>query len=172
MFLELFEGSTAGDVAGFSPKMGMKKDCPCKRDPDSEECRKHKKQHKKQKNIIESPVGQVGRTGVMDAETYINNTPELRSEFRKIVKKLGGVTVAFNLLQTMNKKIEESRPTEITKLVSEIGKNKNVDIIDYHPTFDGFAALIRYKGNAYEAKIIPAEKSKEFLDKTTKKDKK
>jgi hypothetical protein len=151
--------------------MGMKKDCPCKRDPDSEECRKHKKKRKRKMGMSESPVGQVGRTGVMDAETYINNSPELRSEFRKIVKKLGGVTVAFNLLQTMNKKIEESRPTEISKFINEISKNKNVDLIDYHSTFDGFAALIRFKGNAYEVKVIPAEKSKEFLDKTTKKEK-
>ncbi len=47
--------------------------------------------------IVESPVGTVGRTGVKDAEAHV--TDELRAEFKKIVKKLGGKTVAGQLLK-------------------------------------------------------------------------
>jgi len=38
-----------------------------------------------------------------------------------------------------------------------------------HGTYSGFVGLVRYKdGNAYEISVIPAEKSNEFLDYTTK----
>ena len=51
-------------------------------------------------SLLESPVGIVGRTGANDAKAHV--TPELRSEFKKIVKKLGGKTVARQLLAEMN----------------------------------------------------------------------
>lgn len=50
--------------------------------------------------IVESPVGTVGRTGANDAKAHVN--AELRAEFKKIVKKLGGKTVARQLLAEMN----------------------------------------------------------------------
>jgi hypothetical protein len=46
--------------------------------------------------LFESPVGSRGRTSVKDAHAHI--TPELEKEFFKIVKKLGGKTVASVLL--------------------------------------------------------------------------
>jgi hypothetical protein len=41
-FLKLFlEGTTAGDIAGVGMPLG-KGDCPCKKDPESEECKSKK----------------------------------------------------------------------------------------------------------------------------------
>ena len=56
------------------------------------------------KDILESPVGIVGRTGYRDVEKHV--TDELRKRFKKIVKELGGKTVAQHLLNTMNFKAE------------------------------------------------------------------
>jgi len=53
--------------------------------------------------IKESPVGMVGRTGTMDAQMHIDNS-DIKNEFKKIVKKLGGKTVAKALLDNMSKK--------------------------------------------------------------------
>lgn len=50
--------------------------------------------------LEESPVGLVGRTGFADAAVHV--TPLLRAEFKKIVKRLGGKTVARQLLAEMN----------------------------------------------------------------------
>ena len=50
--------------------------------------------------LKESAVGMVGRTGAIDAKAHV--TAELRAEFKKIVKKLGGKTVARQLLAEMN----------------------------------------------------------------------
>lgn len=50
--------------------------------------------------IGESAVGMVGRTGAMDAKAHV--TAELRAKFKKIVKELGGKTVARQLLAEMN----------------------------------------------------------------------
>lgn len=52
------------------------------------------------KELFESPVGQRGRTGAADAKAHV--TPELRAEFKKLVKQLGGKAVARELLNTMN----------------------------------------------------------------------
>lgn len=52
------------------------------------------------RNLFESPVGMPGRTGSADADAHV--TPELRAEFKKIVKQLGGKTVAKKLLAEMN----------------------------------------------------------------------
>jgi hypothetical protein len=99
------EGTVASDIAQSTGSMGLQKkkrkgqgsgDCPCKTDPESEEC-------KEKQALKESPVGSVGRTGAKDAIEYI--TPELRAEFKRIVKKLGGKTVAKELLNTMNANI-------------------------------------------------------------------
>jgi hypothetical protein len=85
------EGTVAADIAGTSG--GFK--CPCKTAPESKECKEIQK-----KKLDESPVGVPGRTGYKDAINYI--TPELRAEFKRIVKKIGGKTVAQELLKTMN----------------------------------------------------------------------
>lgn len=56
------------------------------------------------KFILESAVGTPGRTTVKDAEEHIND--ELVAEFRKIIKKLGGKTVAKVLLDKLGQKAE------------------------------------------------------------------
>ena len=50
--------------------------------------------------LIESPVGQRGRTSVKDAHAHI--TPELEKEFFKIIKKLGGIQVAKVMLNKIS----------------------------------------------------------------------
>lgn len=54
--------------------------------------------------INESAVGTPGRTTVKDAEEHIND--ELVAEFKKIIKKLGGKTVAKVLLDKLGQKPE------------------------------------------------------------------
>lgn len=56
------------------------------------------------KFIMESAVGTPGRTTVKDAEEHIND--ELVAEFKKIIKKLGGKTVAKVLLDKLGQKAE------------------------------------------------------------------
>ena len=52
----------------------------------------------------ESAVGTPGRTTIKDAEEHIND--ELMAEFKKIIKKLGGKTVAKVLLDKLGQKLE------------------------------------------------------------------
>jgi len=63
-------------------------------------------------NLFESAVGLVGRTGAADAKAHVS--AELRAEFKKVVKALGGKTVARQLLAEMNAggPIEESSTFE------------------------------------------------------------
>lgn len=56
------------------------------------------------KFIMESAVGKPGRTTEKDAEEHIND--ELVAEFKKIIKKLGGKTVAKVLLDKLSTKPE------------------------------------------------------------------
>ena len=57
-------------------------------------------------NLDEAAVGQKGRTSYKEAEEYCNSNEELVDEFRKIVKKLGGKTVAKALLDKLSQKPE------------------------------------------------------------------
>ena len=52
--------------------------------------------------VNESPVGSVGRTSSKDAEGHLTANPELIARFRKIVRELGGKTVAMLLLNKMS----------------------------------------------------------------------
>lgn len=56
------------------------------------------------KFIMESAVGAPGRTTVKDAEDHIDD--ELVAEFKKIIKKIGGKTVAKVLLDKLGQKPE------------------------------------------------------------------
>ena len=81
MFKEVFEeGTTSADIAQTSGKTLLCKKCGYE--------------------MNESPVGSVGRTGAADATNHI--TAELRAKFKKLVKELGGKTVARQLLSEMN----------------------------------------------------------------------
>lgn len=65
---------------------------------------KYFKDNYKSIKINESAVGTPGRTTVKDAEEHIND--ELVAEFKKIIKKLGGKTVAKVLLDKLGQKAE------------------------------------------------------------------
>jgi len=53
------------------------------------------------RNLAESPVGKVGRTKDSEALTHIENS-DVAKRFRKIVRELGGKTVARQLLAGMS----------------------------------------------------------------------
>lgn len=56
--------------------------------------------------INEAAVGEKGRTSYKEAEEYCNSNEDLINEFRKIVKKLGGKTVAKALVAKLSEKPE------------------------------------------------------------------
>lgn len=68
------------------------------------ESEKFFKDNYKKIKMNESAVGTPGRTTVKDAEEHIDD--ELVAEFRKIIKKLGGKTVAKVLLDKLGQKTE------------------------------------------------------------------
>lgn len=57
-------------------------------------------------NLDEATVGQRGRTSYKEAMDYCDENEELVSEFKKIIKKLGGKTVAKALLDKLSQKPE------------------------------------------------------------------
>ena len=57
-------------------------------------------------NMNEAAVGQKGRTSYKEAMDYCEENEELVDEFRKIIKKLGGKTVAKALLDKLSQKPE------------------------------------------------------------------
>jgi len=61
---------------------------------------------KKLLDINEAAVGQKGRTSYKEAMDYCEENEELVDEFRKIVKKLGGKTVAKALVDKLSQKPE------------------------------------------------------------------
>ena len=88
----------------------------------------------KEMAINESPVGQRGRTSVKDAQVHI--TPELEKQFFKIVKELGGKTVAFVLLNKISytsigtndsvlKRYKDSNEITSKKLHEDVELNEN-----------------------------------------------
>ena len=60
----------------------------------------------KVKLVLEAAVGQKGRTSYKEAMDYCEENEELVDEFRKIVKKLGGKTVAKALVDKLSQKPE------------------------------------------------------------------
>ncbi len=149
MFKEFFEDTVAADIAQSTPPnkplRKRKDDGPCKGDPMGEECQK--------KRLQESPVGSIGRTGVKDAKEYV--TPELRTEFKKIVKKLGGKTVAKELLNTMNAiPTNEKNVTEASKKVRMLEKELK-KLIEY----TGKYALIDSKPEYYDSVLYVEDRN-------------
>ena len=95
------------------------------------------------KFINESPVGAVGRTGQSDALNYI--TPELKNEFFKLVKMLGGKTVARELINSLR--------SDTTPLKKDGDATLNVTESELSPLQqeynDYFAALLKkYKASS------------------------
>lgn len=66
--------------------------------------------------LEESPVGQVGRTSHGEALNHIENS-DVEKEFFKVVKKLGGKTVAKVLL---NKIKEPGNDAQIQQAIKDI----------------------------------------------------
>jgi hypothetical protein len=105
------EGTVSADIAQGSGEMKGKKDIYKKCMNTEGDCIK---------DLDESPVGSVGRTSDYEAGEFIDGTPELRAEFKKIVKKVGGVSVARRLLNSKLFGINESP-------VGQIGRTGYMD---------------------------------------------
>jgi len=67
-------------------------------------------------DLKESPVGMVGRTKDAEAMEHIENSG-LEKRFRKIVKELGGLSVARQLLQRMTMKDYVTNVDESTETI-------------------------------------------------------
>lgn len=74
----MFDSTVSADIAQYSGKF-------CDSDEDE---------------LQESPVYTVGRNGAQDIADHI--TPAVKKEFKDLVKKIGGKTVAKKLLDEMN----------------------------------------------------------------------
>lgn len=95
----LTEETSSGDIATFTPKLGQQQKQKQQRKRICPECGAEINDTL-DINISESPVGCRGRTGINDALEHI--TPELRKEFKDIIKKLGGLTITRTLLNQIN----------------------------------------------------------------------
>ena len=90
------ESTVSGDIAGASGNMQGKKELYKKCMNKEEECTKDIDDD----TLGESPIGQIGRTSDTEAEDYINGNDHLKSEFKAIIRKIGGVAVARRLLNS------------------------------------------------------------------------
>jgi galactitol-specific phosphotransferase system IIB component len=76
------------------------------------------KSYLKSSNLLtESAVGEVGRTSKADAEAHI--TPELKAEFEKIIRQIGGKAVARALLDGNPDNGEISESADYSDFLSE-----------------------------------------------------
>ena len=101
--------TTVNNIKGYSPNIGLMRRKLNKR-------RKNMKSFKKiASELSESPVGKVGRTKDNEADEHIENT-DVAKRFKKIVRELGGKTVAKKLLSQM---------ASTTKQVSEGNLSKS-----------------------------------------------
>ena len=96
------------------------------------------------KEMNESPVGKVGRTRNFEALEHIENS-DLAKKFRKIVKELGGKTVARQLLAGMNTAGNKIQKTNLTE-------NKNTE-----DTIEGYIRSMGYKIKSEKAGIRKKE---------------
>jgi hypothetical protein len=55
--------------------------------------------------ISESAVGKVGRTSKTDAERFIEENPDVILQFRALIKKVGGKTVAKRIMDLVQVKL-------------------------------------------------------------------
>lgn len=97
------------------------------------------------KSLLESPVGIAGRTSLQDAMMHI--TPELEKKFEKIVKEIGGKTVArilldrisaFNAIDKLEgrdsdlKKYQTKNQIDAKKNLKESTENPEDDLIKHN----------------------------------------
>ena len=75
--------------------------------------------------LLESPVGLPGRTGQKDAVDFIEKT-NIQKQFMKLVKEMGGITVAKQLLIKMdNDRIANKVVPEVPEIDPLIDNYKN-----------------------------------------------
>ena len=96
--------------------------------------------------INESPVGQIGRTTSTDADEFIENNPQVLEQFRKIVQKMGGKTVARRILDRMsnNQTIRKSI-SEATEKVDDYLRDVGFKIKKVIPSRNGGYSIEFYR---------------------------
>ena len=99
---------------------------------ESKKLSKNQDLEKETLDVNESAVGERGRTGEKDAEAYI--TDEKIAEFSKLVKKLGGKTVARLLLNKLNAngdKLKDSGDETLDDIegmdIKNVNESKNIE---------------------------------------------
>ena len=102
--------------------------------------------------LFESAVGMVGRTGAADAKAHVSE--ELRTEFKAMVKKLGGKTVARQLLAEMN----AGGPIEESDFDNTFFDDKYNDM---KPYLDDISKVMKNAGNKAYGKFQKAVKMME-----------
>lgn len=104
-------------------------------------------QYIKNEKLDESAVGQRGRTSSEEVTTHVKDNPALYKEFKKIVKKLGGKSVARKLLDTMSmpigwdiheSEIAEEAEEILESVVNEVDKQDNIIDIEGILRKEGF----------------------------------
>lgn len=106
------------------------------------------------RELLESPVGLVGRTGIKDAEDHI--TDELKKSFIKIVKSLGGKTVARMLLNNLGAPEEET--------IGDFFRNPKINEAELSPLQKEYQAYFTGLLKKYDVES-PAEMDEETMKK-------
>lgn len=74
--------------------------------------------------LKESAVGQVGRTGKIDAINFVKENPEIIKKFKKIVSDIGGKAVAAQILNLNLFGSVSKKPLSKYKLKKHMGGEK------------------------------------------------
>ena len=131
--------TVAGDI-GSAPMVKVGAQAPLKRENPLKKQRKKMKTFrdliKDENKVVESPVGLVGRTKDSEALTHIEDS-NLAKEFRKIVKQLGGKSVARQLLAGMDNSGKEVKVYENKETIETYLRNSGYKLKNEIPTKTG-----------------------------------
>ena len=115
------------------------------------------------KQMVESPVGLVGRTSHADADDYIDGNPAIIEDFRKIVNNMGGKAVARRVLDRLAIKTKQNLTNETVEDIESYLRNIGFKIRKVYPIKDG-KEIEFYKASEME-EATEDLKSAGFLEK-------
>jgi hypothetical protein len=106
--------------------------------------------------MSESAVGKVGRTSGTDAERFIEENPDVILQFRALIKKVGGKTVAKRIMDLVQVKLpQELKIHEAQgKKPEELLRNKGFKIKLVTPTSFGTQIELSKKYEDAEVKEL------------------
>ena len=142
-FSEVLEDTTTGDIApsigdGFGKHRKRKRLC--------EKC---------QAEINESPVGSVGRTDAKSALEHLS--PELKKEFKKLLKAVGGKTVMRYLLANAPLKEASKNEYNFQDMLVELLDKSHIDVNSFEELglmSNNAGLVVKYKNKKYQLTIV------------------